>query len=434
MDITNISIPTPPKLPIAPEETGIKIDFLQRLIGKLLQIHGTMTPSAIAKEVCLSPPVVSSIIQGLMRLQLVEARGLAGNDVRSELRYALSGNGRAWALESIALSSYIGPAPVTLDDFTKQIRSQSILRERISRPQIIEGLSHLVLPENLTDQLGPAVNSGRSLLLYGESGNGKTSIAEAVGSFFRETIYIPHCIEVGGQIINFFDATIHKPASEFGGDTEQSNLLNSKFDERWIPIHRPIVITGGELTLEMLDLIFNPNSNFYEAPTHLKAVGGVFVVDDFGRQRTSSQAFLNRWIIPLERGHDYLTLHTGKKFAVPFDQFVIFSTNIEPVKLADTAGLRRLAYKIFIPSPTAADFKLIFERACKTGGVPFDEEVYDTFYREFYQKTGAALSGAHPKYIVDYIKAISSYRGVTPAMTAENLDTAWSNLHIRSSS
>jgi hypothetical protein len=408
---------------MAPEETGIKIDFLQRLIGKLLQIHGTMTPSAIAKEVCLSPPVVASIVQGLMRLQLVEARGLAGNDVRSELRYALSGNGRAWAL---------GPAPVTLDDFTKQIRSQSILRERISRPQIIEGLSHLVLPENLIDQLGPAVNSGRSLLLYGESGNGKTSIAEAAGSFFRETIYIPYCIEVGGQIINFFDATIHKPVSEFGGDTGQSNSLNLKFDARWIPIHRPIVITGGELTLEMLDLIFNPVSNYYEAPTHLKAAGGVFVVDDFGRQRTNSQAFLNRWIIPLERGHDYLTLHTGKKFAVPFDQFVIFSTNIEPVKLADAAGLRRLAYKIFVPSPTSADFKLIFERACKTGGVPFDEEVYNTFFRKYYQTNGAVLSGAHPKYIVDYIKAISSYRGVAPLMTAGTLDIAWSNLHIRS--
>ncbi|MEJ2125482.1 MAG: AAA family ATPase [Alphaproteobacteria bacterium] len=417
---------------MTPEETGINIDFLQRLIGKLLQIHGTMTPSEIAKEVCLSPPVVASIVQGLMRLQLVEARGLAGNDVRSELRYVLGANGRAWALESMALSSYIGPAPVTLDDFTKQIRSQSILRERISRPQIIEGLSHLVLPENLIDQLGPAVNSGRSLLLYGDSGNGKTSIAEAVGSFFREIIFIPHCIEVGGQIINFFDATIHKPVSEFGEDTEQSNLLNSKFDARWIPIHRPIVMTGGELTLEMLDLIFNSNSNFYEAPTHLKAAGGIFVVDDFGRQRTNSQAFLNRWIIPLERGHDYLTLHTGKKFAVPFDQLVIFSTNIEPVKLADTAGLRRLVYKIFIPSPTSADFKLIFERACKAGEIPFDEEAYDTFFRNYYQTNGAILSGAHPKYIVDYIKAICSYRGVAPLMTAETLDTAWSNLHVRS--
>ena len=416
-----------PPIPKTPEETGIERESLLKLLGKTLYVHGTMTPSAIARETRLPHAVIALLIKELMRLQLIEAKGLAGEDMKSELRYALGGHGQSWALEAMAQSQYVGPAPVTLESFQKQITAQSIAREHIHRADLIRGMSHLILPSDLIDHLGPAVNSAKSILLYGEPGNGKTSIAEAVGKIFQETIYLPYCIEVGGQIINFFDATVHAPATADGEPTANGA---GAYDARWIACRRPVIITGGELTLHMLDLMFNPVSKFYEAPIHLRAAGGVFIIDDFGRQQTNPQTILNRWIIPLERGYDYLTLHTGRKFAIPFDQLVIFSTNIEPTQLADAAGLRRLYYKIFVPSPTPPDYRKIFEIECARGGLPFNEQDFEAFFRKYYSGPGNAPAGHHPKYIVDFIASVCDYKGTEPAMEDTLLDAAWRNLHV----
>ncbi|WP_428670090.1 AAA family ATPase [Roseibium sp.] len=420
-----------PAAPGRPEETGLEPDFLQKLVAKTFHVHGTMTPSAIARETCLPINVVSALLSDLQRLQIIEARGLAGADMSSELRYALGGRGIPFALEAMAQSQYVGPAPVSLDAFHTQIKRQTIAHERVERADLLRSMSHLVLPEDLIDRLGPAINSARSILFYGDPGNGKTSIAEAVGTAFKDTIYIPYAIEVGGQVISFYDTTVHTRVDPpQGSATGAVSSHRPAFDARWVPCVRPAILTGGELSLAMLDLAYNPVSNFYEAPIHLKAAGGIFIVDDFGRQQTPPQTVLNRWIIPLERKYDYLTLHTGKKFSVPFDQLVVFSTNIEPHKLADTAGLRRLYYKIHIPTPTADDYRQIFVNACQDIGVPFDETVFEEFFRRYYLDRNVAPAGHHPKYILDFIHSVCSYRGEPARLSAPLLDGAWNNLHV----
>jgi len=415
-----------PPIPLLPEDTGIEPELLLKLVGKTLYIHGTMTPSAIGREMRLSASIISLLIKDLQKLQLIEAKGLAGADMRSELRFALGGKGHEWVAEAMAQSQYVGPAPVSLSTFVEQIEHQSITRERITRDMLQKSLSHLVLPDYLIDLLGPAVNSARSILFYGDPGNGKTSIAEAVGGVFQDTIYIPHCFEIGGQIINFFDPTIHTPVES----TDNSNAKPT-FDMRWQACRRPFVLTGGELDLGMLDLAFNPISRFYEAPVHFKAIGGVFVVDDFGRQRTDPQSVLNRWIIPLERHYDYLTLHTGKKFSIPFDQLVIFSTNLEPEKLADAGALRRLYYKIKVPTPTANDYKAIFEDVVAQHDIEFDQKIFEQFFDKYYGNGGGIPAGHHPKYIMDFIVSVCNFRGDRPHMDETLLESGWNNLNVR---
>jgi len=300
----------------------------------------------------------------------------------------------------------------------------------VGRERLAQVLSHLVLPPDIAGQLGPAVNSARSILLYGDPGNGKTSIAEAIGKAFSDVIYLPYCIEVGGQIINFFDETVHIRAPK---DEEAFQGLGEKtapVDERWVACRRPVVLTGGELTLEMLDLVFNPLSRFYEAPLHLKAVGGVFIIDDFGRQRADPQTVLNRWIVPLERGYDYLTLHTGKKFAIPFDELVIFSTNIPPASLSDAGTLRRLYFKIKVPSPRFGEYFTIFQRVCADRGIDCQPELIERFFERYYRSQGQVPAGHHPKYLVDYAIAICDYRGAERRLDDELLDQGWHNIHV----
>ncbi|WP_306260798.1 AAA family ATPase [Pararhizobium sp. IMCC21322] len=416
---------TEPAAPTTVLETGIKRDSLMQLLAKTLLVHGALAPSQIATEMRLAPGVVVELLKELQKLQYVESRGLEGHEMRSEVRFSLGGAGVHYANRANVHSQYIGSAPVSLEDWVSQIRNQSIANERISREVLQDALSHLILPENIVSLVGPAINSTRSVLLYGEPGNGKTSIAEAMGKAFRDLIYIPHCVEVGGQIINVFDPTLHTPEEE-----DYQPKSRQTFDRRWRRCRRPFALTGGELTLEMLDLSYNPDSRYYEAPIHLKAIGGVFVVDDFGRQRTNPQAVLNRWIVPLERRYDFLTLHTGKKFAVPFDQLAIFSTNIPPDELADAGALRRLHYKINVPTPSADDYRVIFEGAAKKAGLPFDSDVFEAFFDRHYANGKATPAGHHPKYIVDFITSVCRFKSEELRMDADLLDGGWNNLTV----
>ena len=410
--------------PVLPEDTGIDQEVLQKLLAKTLHVHGTMTTSALAREMKLPATVINALLNGLQKLLIVEAKGLAGDDMRAEIRFALGGRGHEFALDALVQSQYVGPAPVSLDSFVAQIRRQSIRHDRLSRQQIVDSLSHLVLPPYLIDLLGPAFNSARSILLYGEPGNGKTSIVEAVGHAFPGTIHVPYCFTVGGQIINFFDPTIHTPV-----EPKRSEASGKAIDPRWQLCRRPFVVTGGELTLDMLDLSFNPAARFYEAPMHFKATGGTFVVDDFGRQRTDPQSVLNRWIVPLERGFDQLTLNTGKKFSVPFDQLAIFSTNIEPTELADAGGLRRLYYKIRIPNPTADDYRRIFFDLAERRGVKIDPVLFETFYDGYYRRAGVAPAGHHPRYLIDFMESVCQFRGSELVADEDLLSSGWRNLH-----
>lgn len=413
-----MTIPAP-SIPTTIEESGISKELLLKLVAKVLHVQGTLTPSAIATEVRLPAIIVAALLKELQTLQMIEAKGLAGSDMRSEVRYALGGKGFEFAAVAMDQSQYVGPAPVSLDAWIAQIRAQSIANDVVSRESLQKSLSHLVLPDDLVDILGPAVNSARSVLLYGDPGNGKTSIAEAVGKAFTQQIYVPFCIEVGGQIINLIDPTVHVPVVQ---DEP------TKFDARWQLCKRPCVITGGELNLDMLDLAYNPVSRFYEAPIHLKAMGGVFIVDDFGRQRTDPQSVLNRWIVPLESRYDHLTLHTGKKFSVPFDQLVMFSTNIEPKNLADAGGLRRLYYKLHIPTPTKEDFTEIFHNAAAAVDLEVDAAEFEKFYKKHYGDTNAIPAGHHPRYIIDFVRSVCTFRGDPVHMDQDLLHRGWSNL------
>ncbi|MFY0692772.1 MAG: hypothetical protein JXR14_12720 [Paracoccaceae bacterium] len=412
-----ITYASPPK---TVEETGLSSSFLIGLVCKIMHESGTVTPAMIAEEIKLPRTVVRLIIKEMTALMLVESRGLEAEDIKSDIRYSLTDTGRNWALEAMLLSQYVGPAPVTLQEFERQVKLQSIHNEEVHRATLEKSMTHLVLPKGMMAQIGPAANSGRSVLLYGEPGNGKTSIAEALGKSFHDTIYFPHAVLVGNQIIRFFDETLHEVVDLPEGAPP--------IDARWVPCERPVVIAGGELTLDRLDLQFDQTSRFYEAPMHLKALGGVFVLDDFGRQVSKPQEFLNRWIVPLEKGFDIMSLHTGKKFTLSFDQLVVFSSNLMPEELGDGASLRRIYFKIHVPSPTREDYIHIFKDACAEYGLEWRQDVVEQFFDTEYEAKNNVTSGAHPGFLIRHIIAACRYLDRPVELSTELLELAAQNI------
>jgi predicted ATPase with chaperone activity len=288
---------------------------------------------------------------------------------------------------------------------------------------VTHGFEHLVISRGVLDQLGPAINSGKSVFLYGPPGNGKTVIAEGIGATLGGDMCIPHAIDVDSQIITMFDPVNHQ-ALDRGETGERAVVTDDARDRRWVHIKRPVVTVGGELTLEMLDLTFNPISRFYEAPIQLKANGGVFVVDDFGRQRIRPRDLLNRWIVPLESRVDYLTLHTGKKFEVPFDVLIVFATNLKPDSLADEAFLRRIPYKIYAKNPTPEEFARIFEMNCRRARVDFDPVVVEYLQRRYYEPRNIEMRACQPRDLLNHILDLAAYQKRQPAITRELLDAA----------
>lgn len=415
--MTTFAYAAPPR---TVEDTGLSRSFLIALTCKIMYESGILTPQEISDQIKLPKLVCRQLIKEMTELMLVEAQGLASADIKSDIRYALTDLGRKWALEAMLVSQYVGPAPVTLELFERQIREQSISREQIHRSELEAAMTHLVLPKGLMSQLGPAANSGRSVLLYGEPGNGKTSLAEALGGSFKDTLFFPHALLVGNQIILFYDETLHEIV-DLPHDA-------APLDARWVPCKRPVVMAGGELTLAMLDLSFDPTARFYEAPMHLKALGGIFVLDDFGRQTHTPQEFLNRWIVPLEKGIDIMALHTGKKFTVPFDQLVVFSSNLMPEQLGDGASLRRIYFKIHVPSPTREDYIQIFKDACVEHGMEWNQSVVEQFFERQYIAKNHVTSGAHPGFLIRHIISACRYLDRPVELNMELLELASRNI------
>lgn len=422
-----MTVHAPPPAPETIEQSGVGHRLLVDLVLKLIHVEGLATVSALSARSRLPIALLSELLDEFRQLMLLETLGTQGRDLAAELRYALTGKGQDWAMAALERSQYVGPAPVSLEAFREQVARQRLADETVEPEHLIRSLGQLVLPEDLLARLGPAVNSGKSMLLYGASGNGKTAIAEALREAFRDVIAVPFCIAVDGQIINFYDAHVHQPVADPSTDTSGLRTGMAR-DRRWIACRRPVTVVGGEFTLEMLDLVFDPAARFYEAPAHLKATGGVFLIDDFGRQRASPESILNRWIVPLERGVDYLSLRTGKKFPVSFDGLLIFSTNLRPTDVADPGMLRRMHYKIEVMEPSREDYARIWTLACAERGIELPAGTLDFLEEELYARHGVTRAGYHPRYLVDQVAAICEYERQPLRLDSERLRLAWRNL------
>jgi hypothetical protein len=424
----------PPPVAKTVEQTGLDSNFLLNALLRTMHISALQTIPEISDQIKLGRGVVEELLTFGKKEALVEIRGPSEKNYNI-MRYALTNAGKDRANEALRRCEYIGPVPVPLETYQIQVQKQTITNEIISVEKLRRSLAHLVLSDDIVRRLGPASNSGRAILIYGSAGNGKTSIAEGLISAFEQPVYIPYAIEADGQIIKIYDPSVHIPfpLDDSNHDDNESHpmfLPQLAHDPRWVRCKRPYVITGGELTLEMLDLDFDPHSKYYEAPLQMKAIGGIFVIDDFGRQRVRPHELLNRWIFPLERKLDYLTLHTGKKFSVLFDQLVIFATNFPPEELMDPAQLRRVHYKLMINPPTADEYREIFQRICDSYGLEFSEDFIAYLLNTYYIKHKIPFAGFHPKFIAEHVIAACNYLGSEPRITRQLLADSLENMVI----
>jgi hypothetical protein len=423
---TAVAQPVPPPPPATVADAGLHPDTFSQLLLKTL-LAGEASGSTLAANMRVPYSLLDSLIQHARIEKLVEVRGASGVG-SAGYRYILTDLGRDRAGQFMDICRYVGPAPVPLAQYNAYVRACMAARSAVDRETLAKGFDHLIVSKGMFDQIGPAVNSGKSLFLYGAPGNGKTVVAEGIGKALGTEMYVPHAIDVDGQIITMFDPVNHQRLGM--GAEAMSVVAGASQDQRWEKIKRPVVVVGGELTLEMLDLSFNPIAKFYEAPIQLKANGGVFVVDDFGRQRIPPRDLLNRWIVPLESRVDYLTLHTGRKFETPFNVFIVFATNLKPESLADEAFLRRIPYKILAKNPTVDEYCRIFELNCRKRGLAFDPVMVEYLQRTYYKPRKLQMRACHPRDLVEQVVDICRYQKRDMAITRELLDMACGSYFI----
>ncbi len=424
-----------PPVPMSVAETGISETDLLNLLMKIVFVRSLETASSFADAIKLPPKVVKELIEQAITGQLLQALGSLGPSGLDDMRYGMTDKGRRWATEALAMSAYAGPAPVSLATYSERIVRQKVTNESISWARIQQAFADLEIADAFVDQIGPAVRSGRAVLLYGPAGNGKTSVAQRLGRVFSDIIYIPHAVMIEGQVMRVYDPNLHIAFSAENAQAAKLSvtLRREDFDARWVPCRRPFVVAGGELTLDMLDLRHETTANFYEAPLHIKSSGGCLLIDDFGRQLVSPTALLNRWIVPLENRMDYLKLHTGKSFALPFEALVIFSTNLEPADLMDPAFLRRIPYKLEIGGPSREAFRHIFDKVSADNGLTLTGEIFDYIVNELSEKRQAELANYQPKFLVDQIVAACGFKEMPPQFERRFIDYAISNLSVKRS-
>ncbi len=406
------------------QDTGLNIGILSDLAIKTMYFGGYVSGNQIAELMHLPfTNVVQLVMEDLKREKFVEVRGGGGLGAGA-FEYVITMKGIEKAHEALARTQYAGPCPVTLDQYVAAMNAQARARMRVNREILDKALAGLVINEDMFGRVGPAVNSGKAIFMYGPPGNGKTTIAQAVGRMILGSpMWIPYAVDVDGQVIRVFDNVNHEVV-DGESDPRRPGATNERFDGRWIRVKRPVIMVGGELTLETLDLVYDPINKYYEAPFQMKANGGMFLIDDFGRQQVRPRDLLNRWIVPLESRVDFLTLSTGRKIEIPFNVLIVFSTNMPPADLVDEAFLRRIPHKIEVVDPTFDEFREIFKRMCEAKRVPYDEKGLAYLLQKWYVDVSRNLRSVHPRDILEQIIDISKYENRPPALTKDLLDRA----------
>ncbi|MCP3972623.1 MAG: ATPase [Rhodobacteraceae bacterium] len=420
-----------PPAPKSLEATGLPIVVLRDLLLKTMFRRNVEEVTLMSKVMCLPVPVMQELVDMARAQKLVEATGTLHANSGGEMGYQLSDAGKARALDALSQSEYYGAVPVPLAVYAEQVKRQSIRNIQMTRDQLTGAMGHLVLPPDLLSNLGPAVGSGRSILMYGPPGNGKSSISNGIRDALGDTIFVPRAVFYSGQVITVYDPIVHTISEKEEDGASTLRLTSNRWDRRYVLCERPTVITGGELTLDMLDLVYNPTSRTYQAPLQLKATGGVFIVDDLGRQSEPPQALINRWIVPLEEAKDILALQSGEKFEVPFDTLVIFSTNFHPNEIFDKAALRRIFFKIKIDGPSKQDYLKIFQMVAKKRKMPLDEASLIHLIKNKYPTISNIYANYQPIFLIDQMIAVCEFEGIANQMSPELIDRAWANMFVK---
>lgn len=408
------------------QDTGLPFIFLVELSVKTLFLGGQLRLVELASRMKLTVSVIDPLIVYLRAEKLCEISRSGGTGTDADLSYRLTDLGRTRGAEFLARCAYAGPAPVTLDDYCAAVQAQSVSSLHIGQQAVHAHFDNVIVNPGILDQLGAAMNSGRAMFIHGPAGSGKTYLAERLSGLLAGDIHVPHAVYAGGEVVQVYDPVVHHPVPALGTAADTFHR-RGMLDARWVRCRRPAVLTGGELTLDMLDLKFDHTTRYYQAPPHLKANNGIFIIDDLGRQRCSPTDLLNRWIVPMDRKIDFLALHTGYKFQVPFDVIVVFSSNLPPAELGDGAFLRRIGYKIHIGPLGEADYRSIFTRVCAGAGIGWDEDSFAWLLRERHARSGCPLLACYPRDLVGQVRDRAAYDGEPPSLTPQALDWAWNN-------
>lgn len=414
--------------PLSLEESGLTLDLVVQLCLKTLFFAGDLTGTDLSARLGMAFSVIDPALEVLKAQRHCEITG-GGMLGGSAYRYRITDAGRVRASLFLEQNHYVGRAPVPLEQYRQYMHTFGEVRRRgATRDAVRRAFAHLVVPERVLDQLGPAINAGHSMFVYGPPGNGKTVISQAISNLLQDEIAIPHAIEVEGSIVRLFDPVNHQ---EIKGEERTASLDDViRDDGRWVRCRRPMVMVGGELTLDQLDLRYSPSLGFYRAPVQAVANGGVLVIDDFGRQVCSPRDLLNRWIVPLETHVDYLTLQTGQKIDFPFMTMVVFATNIKPAELVDEAFIRRIQYKIFATSPTRAEFMQIFENCCRDRGIEFRPDVVQGLIENYYKPRQLELRGCHPRDLLEQSRSLAQYLELPFELSPSLLEAACASYFV----
>jgi hypothetical protein len=423
------------RIPAEPQTiaaTGIEEAELVELLLKNIYTGRLETVRQFMDAIKLPYHLVAELVQMAVDRIYLQTLGRRHSENLLDMAYAFTDTGRKTALEAMERSRYAGPAPVTMETYAEQVNAQKPTNEVITLARIHEALGSLEMDPAVVEQAGPALNSGRAILMYGPPGNGKTTVSLRFASVFQDVVYIPYAVAIEGQIIRLFDPSIHTEMPPTGvSEDDVSFVRQSEPDLRWVPCRRPFVIVGGELTLEMLDLRWDAVGKYYEAPLHMKALGGCFLIDDFGRQLVSPTNLLNRWIVPLESRYDFLKLNSGKSFKIPFEELVIFSTNLDPEDLMDPAFLRRLPYKIEVGGPDVERYARIFLNECENHGIQLPEEMFHYIVHRVTMEKGLELAAYQPRFILDQVLATCRFMEQPAHLDKRYIDYALDNLRVK---